>query len=54
MNKHVITGLFLLAAIVCYLASLNGAAMVLILLGIIFETIFWFRVFIRPDRHESK
>ena len=45
MKKHLITVLFLMLAIVFYSLGAAGAGTFLLLLGILAEATFWFRIF---------
>lgn len=50
MNKHLITLLFLLAAVVFYIAGMSRAGAGLLVMGVLSEGIFWVRLF----RHSRK
>ncbi len=45
MRRHVVTGLFLLAALACYAASFAAGAFVFLAVGVDFELVFWGRLF---------
>ena len=45
MKRHVITIGFLLLAIACYAVGAAGPATALIVLGVLAEGTFWFRIF---------
>ena len=54
MLKHLLTVSFLGAAIVLYGIGLSPAANIFVVLGVLAETVFWFRVgrlFRRRDNH---
>jgi hypothetical protein len=54
MMKHLITVSLIVAAVVLYGIGLSPAANVLVVLGVLAETTFWFRVgrlFRRRDNH---
>lgn len=45
MQRHLVTLLFLLAAIVLYVAGAAGPATFLLFLGVLAEGTFWYRIF---------
>ena len=45
MKRHLVTLLFLLAAIAFYVAGAAGPATLLLLLGVLVEGTFWYRFF---------
>jgi len=45
MKRHVITGLFLLTALACYAAGFGAGVFVLVAVGVVFELVFWGRLF---------
>ncbi len=47
MNKHRLTWLFLLLAVVCYAMGMATAGMVLLALGAAAEVMFWVNLFRR-------
>lgn len=54
MMKHLITLSLIIAAIVLYGIGLSPAANIFVVLGVLAETIFWFRIgrlFRRRDNH---
>jgi len=54
MMKHLITVSFIVAAILFYAIALRPAANIFLVLGVLAETVFWFRVgrlFRRRDNH---
>jgi hypothetical protein len=53
MNRHLVTILFLVAAVVLYISGLIFPATVLVLLGAIAEMTFWVRLF-RGGRKNSR
>jgi len=44
MKRHLITFLFLILAIALYSAGAAGPATILLILGVVAEAVFWFRV----------
>lgn len=44
MKRHVITGLFLLAALACYAMSFVAGAFLFVSVGFVFELVFWVRL----------
>jgi hypothetical protein len=44
MKRHVITGLFLLAALACYAVSFGAGVFVFLAAGLVFELVFWGRL----------
>lgn len=45
MRRHVITGMFLVAALACYAAGFGAGGFVLLAVGFVFELVFWGRLF---------
>ena len=45
MKRHLITGLCLLAALGCYALSFGAGVMGFLALGVVFELVFWGRLF---------
>jgi hypothetical protein len=52
MKHHMVTAAFLIAAILCYAAGFEGEMLLFVAAGLVFEGIFWVRVFRR--RRDSK
>jgi len=44
MKRHLVTFLFLLLAIVCYALGAAGPGTAMLVIGVIAEAIFWFRL----------
>ena len=47
MKRHHIIILAFVAAVVCYALGLQGAALSLVVAGMIFEAVFWFHLVVR-------
>lgn len=45
MKRHVVTGLFLLAALACYAVSFAAGVVLFLAVGVAFELVFWVRLF---------
>ncbi len=45
MKRHMVTFLFLALAIMCYALGAAGPGTALIVLGVLAEATFWFRIF---------
>ena len=52
MKPNLITVACLLLALVCYVAGFSTPGNALIVAGVLFELVFWFRLF-RGDRRET-
>ena len=53
MRKHLVTFLFLVLAVALYAVGAAGPATGLLLLGVLAEAVFWFRI-VRSQRHKRK
>ena len=47
MKHHLITAAFLIAAVLCYVAGFGPGMLVFAAGGLVFESVFWFRLFKR-------
>ena len=45
MRRHVVTGLFLLAALACYAVGFAAGVYMFLAVGVVFELVFWGRLF---------
>jgi len=45
LKRHIITILFLLLAIACYVLGVPAGGILFFLLGIVFDGVFWIRLF---------
>ena len=53
MRRHLVTALFLLLAVVLYLAGMVLPAALLLVLGLLAETVFWLRLLRRPGKDKT-
>lgn len=53
MKQHLISIALLAVALACYLAGYSGAGNLAFVIGAIFETWFWIRLFIKPPSADS-
>lgn len=51
MKRHLVTFLFLVVAIACYAIGAAGPATALLILGVLAEATFWFRVYRGNRKH---
>jgi hypothetical protein len=51
MKYHLITAAFLLAAVLCYATGLAPGMLVFVAGGLLFESVFWFRLLKRRRAH---
>jgi hypothetical protein len=47
VKHHLLTAAFLVGAIACYAASFNAGMIAFAATGLVFESVFWFRLFKR-------
>jgi hypothetical protein len=47
MKYHLLTAAFLIAAVLCYVVGSNAGLIVFAAIGLVLESVFWFRLFRR-------